>query len=158
MQELHHRATQFQHTKYLPALDHGVHKSDAIAKPALGEALQSSLRRLERSSTSGSHHGTQPKVIVDPCLYPFRFGVTRYYSSPMSSFQQSIRLSGKGKSRNLLSPNSNGTLDERNSYLIDNAFSLRYQWLPCDIRFDEDTGEARYVRSSAISSSEIPTM
>ncbi|KAL8896857.1 MAG: hypothetical protein Q9192_002865 [Flavoplaca navasiana] len=154
-QEIHHRATQFQLTGFLPALDHGVYKSDAIVEPTLAEALQSSLRRLERFSTYGSHHGPQPKVIVDPCLYPFRFGVTKYYSSPMSSFQQSIRLSGKGMSRNLLSPNSDGTLDERNSYKIDNAFSLRYQWLPCDISFDEETGKARYVRSSAISSSEI---
>ncbi|KAL9637114.1 MAG: hypothetical protein Q9204_001998 [Flavoplaca sp. TL-2023a] len=143
VQELNHRATQFQHTKYLPALDRGVYKSDAIVKPALGEALQSSLRRLERSSTSGSHHGTQPRIIVDPCLYPFRFGVTKYYSSPVSSFQKSIRLSGKGMSRNLLSPNLNGTLDERNSYKINNAFSLRYQWLPCDISFDEETGKPR---------------
>ncbi|KAI4277767.1 MAG: hypothetical protein LQ337_001525 [Flavoplaca oasis] len=142
-QEIHHRATQFQLTGFLPALDHGVYKSDAIVEPTLAEALQNSLRRLERFSTYGSHHGPQPKVIVDPCLYPFRFGVSKYYSSPMSSSQKSIRLSGKGMSRNLLSRNSNSTLDERNSYKIDKAFSLRYQWLPCDIGFDEETGKAR---------------
>ncbi|KAL8783078.1 MAG: hypothetical protein Q9213_004890 [Squamulea squamosa] len=61
----------------------------------------------------------------------------------MSSFRDCIRLSGKGMSRNLISPNENGALNERNSYKIDNAFSLRYQWLPCDIHFEEETGRAR---------------
>lgn len=147
MQEIQDRAIQYQHTGFLPALDHGVYKSDAIVKPALREAVQSSLRRLERVST---YDDKLPRAIVDPCLYPFCFGLTIYYSSPMASFQDCIRLSGKGMSRNLISSKMNGTLDEIYSYKINNAFSLRYQQLPCDISFDEETGKARYAIPSAI--------
>lgn len=112
-------------------------------------ALQRSLKRLEQISDLDRNPEPQlsQRSIVDPSLYPLHFGLTKYYSDPMSSFTDCIRLSGKGMSRDRISPKENGILDERHSYKIDNAFSLRYQWLPCDIRFEEETGKAKCASS-----------
>lgn len=129
------------------ALDHGVYKSDTIIKPALNIALRCSLARLERVSRHDKNHNPEntQNFIVDPCLYPWRFGLTKYYSSPLPRFEDCIRLSGRGISRNLLLPGINGSLNERWSYKIENAWSLVYQCLPCDISFEEKTGKPRYV-------------
>ena len=151
LQEVLDRDTQLYEHRFIPALDHGINKSDAVVRSGWKISLQRSLRRLEQVSEQDRNHRPQAfqHLIVDPCLYPLRFGLTKYYSSPMSSFNDCIRLSGKGMSRNLISPKENDGLDERNSYKIDNAFSLRYQWLPCDIQFEEKTGRARYVKVSS---------
>lgn len=100
------RVIPFRQHQFLPALDHGINKSDTVIGPALSTALQRSLKRLERVSKQDKTHGSQATqtMIVDPCLYPLRFGLTKYYSSPVSSFTDCIRLSGKGMSRNLISP------------------------------------------------------
>ncbi|KAI4200083.1 MAG: hypothetical protein LQ348_001791 [Seirophora lacunosa] len=149
VQEVRDRAIQFHQTGLIPALDHGVLKSDTVVGSALNLALQNSLRRLERVSGYDKFHRSEASqsFIVDPYLYPLRFGLTRYCSSAMSTFKDGIRLSGKGISRSLLPPQVNGTLNDRWSYQITNAFSLRFQWLPCDISFDEDTSKARYINN-----------
>ncbi|KAL8993867.1 MAG: hypothetical protein Q9169_006022 [Polycauliona sp. 2 TL-2023] len=105
-------------------------------------ALRRSLKRLERISESDKKDQTSPRHIVDPGLYPMCFGLTRYFSSPLSSFEDCMRRSGKGVSRNLLSPSLDITLDERNIAKIDKAFSTKHQWLPCDVSFEEETGKA----------------
>ncbi|KAL8821125.1 MAG: hypothetical protein Q9223_000780 [Gallowayella weberi] len=145
LQEVLDRAIQFRQHQFVPALDHGVNKADNVVGSDLGTALGKSLRRLERVSGRDKNYMLQAseRFIVDPFLYPLVFGLTKYYSSPGASFRDCIRLSGKGLSRNLISSKENGTLDERHSYKIDNAFSKRYQWLPCDIQFEEKTGKAR---------------
>ncbi|KAL8751120.1 MAG: hypothetical protein Q9184_006171 [Pyrenodesmia sp. 2 TL-2023] len=61
----------------------------------------------------------------------------------MSTLKDSIRLSGTGISRSLLPGQGKGTLNDTWSYKITNAFSVRYQWLPCDISFEDETGKAR---------------
>ncbi|KAL9011947.1 MAG: hypothetical protein Q9173_003250 [Seirophora scorigena] len=145
VQEVRDRAIQFHHTGVIPALDHGVYKSDTIVGSALNLALRTSLTRLERVSGYDKFHRSEASqtFIVDPHLYPLRFGLTRYRSSAMSAPKDCIRLSGKGTSRSLFPPQVNGTLNDRWSYNITNAFSLCLQWLPCDISFDEDTCKAR---------------
>ncbi|KAL8927676.1 MAG: hypothetical protein Q9172_001236 [Xanthocarpia lactea] len=50
--------------------------------------------------------------------------------------------------RSLLPRDVNGSLN--GTYKIENAWSTRYQWLPCDISFDEQTGKAHitsYINS-----------
>lgn len=140
----------FHRSQHLPGLDHGVYKSDTIVPLASKIALKDSLIRLERLRREevGKHHTGPELFIVDPCLYPLCFGLTKYYSSAMSSLESSIRLSGKGRSnRSLLSPEVNGSLNERWSYKIENAWSTRYQWLPCDISFDKESRNAQYAAS-----------
>ena len=146
------KAAQFHHTRFIPALDHGVCKSDTIVGSHLNIALRSSLRRLERLRGHYEEPGAKSlkNFVVDQDLYPLSFGLTRYRLSVMSTFEDCIKLSGKGISRSLLSTKGNGRLDERSSYKIDNAWSLNYQWLPCDISFEEDTGKARYVVAATI--------
>ncbi|KAL8799664.1 MAG: hypothetical protein Q9182_005734, partial [Xanthomendoza sp. 2 TL-2023] len=149
LQEVLERATKFRQHQFIPTLDHGVNQADTVVGPDQGRALRKSLGRLERVSAQDKNYMLQSseRLMVDPFLYPLRFGLTKYYSSPMASFRDCIRLSGKGLSRNRISPTENGTLDERSSYKIDNAFSTGYQWLPCDIHFEEETGKARYINN-----------
>ncbi|KAL8905735.1 MAG: hypothetical protein Q9207_002449 [Kuettlingeria erythrocarpa] len=125
VQEVQDQATQFHHTR-------------------LSIALRSSLRRLERVSGYDKSNGPEASQnpIIDPCLYPLRFGLTRYRSSAIS-LKDCVRLSGKGISRSLLATQINGTLNDTWSYKITNAFSVRYQWLPCDFSFEEETGKTR---------------
>lgn len=140
----------FRQSQHVPALDHGVCKSDTIVPRALKNALKGSLMRLERLRRKevGNHHTGPELFIVDPCLYPLCFGLTRYYSSAMSSLESSMRLSGKGLSnRDLISPKVDPVLYEVGCYHIDNAWSTRHQWLPCDISFDEETCQAQYAVS-----------
>ncbi|KAL8992781.1 MAG: hypothetical protein Q9169_006840 [Polycauliona sp. 2 TL-2023] len=105
-------------------------------------ALRRSLERLERISESDKKTEASQRHIVDPCLYPMYFGLTRYYSSPMSSSEDCMRRSGKGISRSRLSPSLDTTLDGRNIAKIDKAFSTKHQWLPCDVSFEEETDKA----------------
>lgn len=150
IQEVTANESIFHQSQLIPALDHGVYKSDTIIPHALMVTLQGSLIRLERLSKRNlGDNPTGPEFsIVDPCQYPLVFGLTKYYSSAMSNLESCIRLSGRGMSnRSLLAPDVNGSLN--GTYQIENAWSTKYQWLPCDISFDEQTGKAQYAASNS---------
>lgn len=144
VREAQRRMVQSQESRFIPALDHGVCKSDTILS-AIKTSLRSSIERLEQSNKNDSTtwSETVQSLIVDPCLYPFCFGRTRYRVSAMSKIEDSIRLCGKGWSRSLLQQEESGSLSGKDCYAINNAWSTKYQWLPSDIEFDEHTDEAR---------------
>jgi len=144
VQEAQERAIHVQESGFIPALDHGVYKSDTRISSALKTSLGASIGRLEQGNEdhSTTWSETVESSVVDPGLYPFCFGRTRYRVSAMSKIEDSIRLCGKGRSRSLLQPEESGALRGKDCYVIDNAWSTRYQWLPCDIKFDEHTGKA----------------
>lgn len=145
VRETQERAVQFQDSRFIPAVDHGVCKSDTILSSAIKTSLQASIERLERGNKNDSTKwsDTVQTSIVDPSLYPFYFGRTRFLVSAMSQIEDSIRLCGKGRSRSLLQEEESGLLMGKDCYAINNAWSTKFQWLPCDIEFDEHTGEAR---------------
>lgn len=145
VQEAQERAVHFQESRIIPALDHGVYKSDTTISSALKTSLRASIEHLERGNKDDSTKWSKAveSSIVDPNLYPLYFGRTRYRVSAMSKIEDSIKLCGKGRSRRLLQQEESGSLRGKDCYAIDNAWSTRYQWLPCDIEFDEHTGRAR---------------
>lgn len=145
VQEAQERAIRFQESRIIPALDHGVYKSDTIISSALKTSLRTSIEGLERGNKDDSTKWSKAveSSIVDPNLYPLCFGRTRYRVSAMSKIEDSIKLCGKGRSRRLIQQEENGSFRGKDCYAIDNAWSTRYQWLPCDIEFDEYTGRPR---------------
>lgn len=145
VQEAQETAVQFQESRIIPALDHGVYKSDSIIASALKTSLRASIERLERGNKGDSTKWSKAvdSSLVDPSLYPFYFGRTIYRVSAMSKIEDSIKLCGKGRSRRLLQQGESGSPRGKCCYAIDNAWSTRYEWLPCDIEFDEHTGRAR---------------
>ena len=52
-----------------------------------------------------------------------------------------IHFCGKGRSMKLLYSNEDGALSGRDCYKLSNAWSIRYQWLPCDVEFQQETGK-----------------
>lgn len=145
VRETQERAVQFQDSRFIPALDHGVCKSDTILSSAIKTSLRASISRLEPGNGNDSTKCSEAvhSSIVDPSLYPFYFGRTRYRVSAMSKIEDSIRLCGKGRSRSPLREEESGALRGKDCYAITNAWSTKSQWLPCDIEFDEHTGEAQ---------------
>ena len=144
----------FDQLCFIPSLDHGVYKSDTMIPSPLKTRLQGSLLHLERFSKRVQKEISTglKSSIVDPYLYPLIFGLTKYYSSAILGLERCVRLSGVGMSnKSLIPPYMDASLSERFSYKIENAWSTRYQWLPCDISFDEQTGNARCAKSGASS-------
>lgn len=145
IQETQEKVVQFQKSQIIPALDHGVCKSDTIISSALKTTLRASIERLERGNKHDSTKWSEAveSLIVDPSLYPLCFGRTGYRGSAMSKIEDSIKLCGKARSSYPPQEEKSGSLRGHGYYAIDNAWSTRYQWLPCDVEFDEHTGRAR---------------
>lgn len=142
MQEVQDKTIRFHQSQIILALDHGVYKSDTLFHSSLKSALQASLRRLERAGKVDKTSGSDKieSTIVDPSLHPLCFGKTKHLRSASSKLDNCIKLCGKGTSRNSLRPGEDGSLKARHCYAINNAWSVRYQWLPCDVSFEPETG------------------
>jgi hypothetical protein len=153
VQEVEDNAVLFRQTGIIPALEYGIYKSDTLLSPSVKSSLQASLRRLEwtsRRDKSLCSAGLETRI-VDPYLYPLIFGRTKIVNCPFHNPDDSITLCGQGSSGISWSPQDQdyGSLNggERfcgdTSYMFRNAWSVRYQWLPCGVDFELETGKAR---------------
>lgn len=140
---------KFRLSQVIPTLDRGVNKSDTLVSPILKERFQAAVRRLYSdtnvTSTFNTSFGDSETAIVDPSLFPLSFGTSRVLDSSTLELQECLSKYGKSRSQHRVS-DEDAALVGRGCYAIDNAWSVRYQWLPCDVRFDhEKKGFPQYV-------------
>lgn len=153
VQEVKDDAIYFCQTELIPALDHGIYNSDTLLSPSLKCSLQASLRRLNWTSRRDKslYSAGRETSVVDPYLYPLVFGETKIFNCPFHDRDDCITKCGQGSSGISWSPHNreDGSLNggERScgstDYMFRNAWSVRYQWLPCDVNFELETGKAR---------------
>ena len=146
-------AIHFRQNRIIPALDHSIFKSDTLFSPSMKFSLQASLRHLEWTSRrdKGLCFAGPETRIVNPYLYPLIFGRTRIVNSAFHNLDDCIKLCGEGSSGVFCAPQDQecGSLDGGEqfcgdtSYNFCNAWSVRFQWLPCDVSFETETGKAR---------------
>ena len=135
----------FHKLQIVPALDHGVYKSDTLIPDELSISVHDMLERIERNDhylrSNRSH--TFAKYIIDPSVCPMHFGRTKYLSSAMTKPENYLGLCARGRSLSQLLSGEDGTLRGDFCYDTSTAWSTRYQWLPCDVCFDKDTTKAQ---------------
>ncbi|KAJ6027985.1 hypothetical protein N7540_003561 [Penicillium herquei] len=139
-EELKHKSSIFQDTGMISAFDGDVVKSDTAIPEQLRCALREAVRPLEEipEDEKDYHPSSDNKVIdlVHPSLYPLVYGRTRILRDTTTNLENFMKYSGKGET--LLIP----AKEEEEEAL----FSRRFQWLPCDVEFDQaNNGDCRIV-------------
>jgi len=105
----------------------------------------------DRGSLSAKPDGS--RKTADPSLFPFSFQRSRCLEDSTVGRHDCIDQCGKGQIAGLpQGPEGqrNGSLRGRGCYANDKAWSLQYQWLPFEVRFDENMTSTRYACSSTL--------
>ena len=142
-----HGVRLFHDSQIIHALDRGVEKSDTLVASAVKEALSAAVTRLEKDSETGmmlsSRSDQTVTSVVDPSLFPLIFGTTRVLRSGCIGLQDCVQKCTKGRTGSIPSDDE-CSLQGRSCYTNEKAWSNRYQWLPCEVRFDnEGKGRSR---------------
>ena len=137
IEELKHKAEDYKELGgVVLAYDPGVVKSDIAFSPQLKAALQEAVRPLEEvpENRKDWHPGSNEQVLdlVHPSLFPLVYGRTRMLTDRRVNFEDPVMDTGLGV---LLEDRPN---DVQVWELGTNALSRAFQWLPCDVEFDEN--------------------
>ncbi|KAJ5740847.1 hypothetical protein N7493_000719 [Penicillium malachiteum] len=130
-EELKHKSVIFQETGMISAFDGDVQ---------LRCVLKNAVRPLEEvpEDEKDYHPSSDNKVVdlVHPSLYPLVYGRTRVLRDTTTNLEDFMKYPGKGET--LQSP----AKEEAKKGL----FSCRFQWLPCDVEFDQtNNGDCHIV-------------
>lgn len=126
---------------FIPALEPGIYKSDECVSSTQRETIYEAISRLEgdlsnRGCLLPSSDGVTK--IMDPSLSPFSFERSKCLKEGKLGWEDSIQQCGRGQVIGKLT-GSEAALKGRGCYANDTAWSLRYQCLPFDVRFRDDT-------------------
>ncbi|KAI9761705.1 MAG: hypothetical protein M1840_001736 [Geoglossum simile] len=147
-EELKHEATRFKETGIIRALDGGVFKADTLVPHAVKEALKKACRPLEDIPPQFKdwHPGSDGKVLdlVHPSLFPLIYGRSKILPHGKVGLRNCLQRSGEGvtvpvPSQSDIPPASSRYYPSyEEDALPQNAWSCNYQWLPCDVHFNDD--------------------
>ncbi|KAL8693207.1 MAG: hypothetical protein Q9218_001919 [Villophora microphyllina] len=147
--EVQNYADDFAKTKIVPALDRGVFKSDDLLTSAIGDDLSKAVAQLEKELSNNNRASAQSDAILkilDPSLFPFSFQKSRCLDKRSLGRDACIEHCGLGQiignPQDSNGP-SNGSLKGQGCYAMDHAWSLRYQWLPFEVKFGAENPTAR---------------
>lgn len=137
-------------------LDRGIFKTDDLVTSTQKENISRAVFHLEdesrdRGSLSAKPHGCLRTV--DPFLFPFSFQRSRCLKGSTVGRHDGIDQCGKGQIAGLPQGSEgqrNGSLRGRGCYANDKAWSLKYQWLPFEVRFDENMTSTRCACSTTL--------
>ncbi|CAG7942647.1 unnamed protein product [Penicillium salamii] len=136
IKELQWTAKNLEKTGYIRVFDVGVIKSDTAIPEDVREALKQAVQPLENVPTDQKdfHPDSDDKVVdlVHPSLFPVIFGRTRVLKDRILGLQDCLSHMGEGD----ILPSE--PCAEREIYEGD-AFSKRFQWLPCEVKLLDDT-------------------
>ncbi len=138
--ELKLKAKVFEATGGVSVIDGDVCKSDSLVSNDLRIALEKACEPLEDvpDIQKDWHPGSNNKVLdlVHPSLFPLVYGRSKILRKGSVSIDDCISRCGDGET--IPVPPKDETEDNvnRNTQLnIPNAWSSKYQWLPCDVEF-----------------------
>ncbi|PKY08619.1 hypothetical protein P168DRAFT_278187 [Aspergillus campestris IBT 28561] len=140
VQEMQWKASVYEEKKLLQVFDMGVVRSDTAVPEDLQQALRDAVAPLENvpEDEKDYHPGSDNKVVdlVHPSLYPLVYGHTRILPDRTLSLTDCLDSAGKGEV--IPTPTLDPALWPFASE-IGNAFSTKFQWLPCEVRFTPDS-------------------
>lgn len=160
--EVQQYAKQFEETHIIPALDGGILKSDDLMTLTQKKNILQAVSHLREDSPGPGSFFAKPHRFlkpVDPYLFPFSFQRSRCLKDGTVGRYACIDQCGKGQIAGLpegAKGEYNGSLRGRGCYANDKAWSLQYQWLPFDVRFDKNRSSTRYFCSTACVIQVIP--
>ncbi|KAI4253944.1 MAG: hypothetical protein LQ352_003393 [Teloschistes flavicans] len=151
--EVQDYAGDFAQTNIVPALDRGVFKSDNLLASALSDDLSQAMAQLQKDASHNDHASVQSNVtlqIVDPALYPFSFAKSPCQGRRSLGRDDCIEHCGLGHIIGVPQDSNgpcDGSLKGRGCYAMNHAWSLRYQWLPFEVKFNAEDPTTRYINN-----------
>ncbi|KAG6837454.1 hypothetical protein H0H93_008997 [Arthromyces matolae] len=144
--ELKYKVKFFNKTGAVAVYNGDVVKSDHAVPASLKEALKTAVERLECvPATQKDWHPGSDDIVLDlvhPSLYPLVYGLSRVIPDDLVSLEDCIARCGKG--RKIRKPSSRGLPPEFvEGDHATNPYSLRFQWLPCEVDISEGPGNAK---------------
>jgi hypothetical protein len=139
-----------QQTGTISVYDGDIVKSDTVIPSALKDALIACVARLEDvpDLLRDWHPGSNQRVLdlVHPSLFPVVYGTTRILPDSLVGLDDCITRCGEGRTLDVPPKDDcalwvqrkyeNKAPDTR--YLLQDPFSQKFQWLPCDVAFSND--------------------
>ncbi len=147
-------ANEFGETHIIPALDRGIFKTVDLVTLTQKENISWAVFHLERESRDRGTLSAEPHgslKTVDPSLFPFSSQRSGCLKGSTIGRHDCIDRCGKGRNASLpQGPEGqrNDSLRGRGCHTNDKAWSLQYQWLPFEVRFDENMTSTRYACST----------
>ncbi|EXF82336.1 hypothetical protein CFIO01_01795, partial [Colletotrichum fioriniae PJ7] len=135
--ELREKAKLFEATGLIPIFDASsvVIKSDSAITPEVKEELKQGVAALEDipENEKDWHPGSDGKVLdlVHPSLWPLVFGKSRIVFDKRILLEDTLAACGTG---DVIPVPKKRYTDHSSS---DDLWSVKYQWLPCDIDLEE---------------------
>jgi len=154
--ELRHKSKSFQQTGAISVFDGDVVKSDTAILPSIRDALITAAAKLEDVPDFHRdwHPGSNETVLdlVHPSLYPVVYGRTRILPDSLTGLDDCITRCGEGLTLDVPPKEDCALWVQRQfenkspdtNYLLQDPFSRKFQWLPCEVAFSE-SDEVKYV-------------
>jgi hypothetical protein len=148
--ELRYKLKSFQQTGAISVYDGDVVKSDTAIPSALKDALSSAVFELEDVPDSHRdwHPGSKERVLdlVHPSLFPVIYGRTRILPNTLAGLDDCITRCGEGLTLDVPPKEDCALWTQRQyenkspytNYLLQDPFSQKFQWLPCEVAFSND--------------------
>ena len=144
-EEVKYYVQDFVSTRIIPAIDGGVLKSDNSVDQSLKDELRMAASALRKESATWNAQNGIIKDIVDPSLFPFVFEKTKVLRKGPIALCDCILRCGEGQVVPRPPEADTRQLDMA-KYRSDRAWSRRFQWLPFDVKFEQNgQGASRYV-------------
>ncbi|EMT73475.1 hypothetical protein FOC4_g10000837 [Fusarium odoratissimum] len=149
--ELRNKAELYEKAGLMPVYDYTttVIKSDSLLTPDLAKALQEGVKPLEDvpSELKDWHPNSKEQVLdlVHPSLWPLIYGRSRVLNDRVIEVDNALASCGTG-----VVPRAPGS--EQTTHIIGEGgfcedevvvLSNKFQWLPCDVDLDPETGKAK---------------
>lgn len=145
--ELRHKSRLFQETGAVTAYDGDVVKSDCAISSALKDALRIAVVPLEDVPIHRRdwHPGSNETVLdlVHPSLFPVVYGRTRILTESVVGLDDCIKRCGEGEILVVPPKVRAQSVVTRPGGDITDPFSRKFQWLPCEVKFNGD--KIKYV-------------
>jgi hypothetical protein len=137
--ELRWKADMFKKTGFVSVFYGDAIKSDAAIPADLQAALKATVSPLENipGSKQDWHPGSDEQVLdlVHPSLFPLVYGLSRILPNSTTNLHDCMKRCGEGEV--LPVPTSDVYIEgDRRGY---DAYSTRFQWLPCEVDISGDT-------------------
>ena len=147
LSELRDKAEYFNDHGFTLTLDTGSRcaKSDTVVSPDLQRELAEAVAPLLRRSEKDWHPNSNEQVLnqIHPSLFPLVYGRTRVLETGSVDLHNCVKACGQG----CIAPSGQHVEDDRPAQEgrfgdLYNAghWSIRFQWLPCEVKFVGDTG------------------
>jgi hypothetical protein len=156
--ELRYKSSDFRKTGIISAYDGDVVKSDTTISLSLKDALRSAAAYLEKVPDVHRdwHPGSNEKVLdlVHPSLFPVVYGRTRILHDSVVGLDDCVKRCGEGQTLRV-PPKADAHMiftgtDQGYWKAMKDPYSRKFQWLPCDVAFDNNKAKSVPLSSAPV--------